>query len=668
MNKTRNNLSRTIKHLKNTIENDDVVTFAAIVREHGCALTFQAIREQKILLRASAQKLETFTALLIKASKRLLKDTEAEQFGNYLAFLSQFRVARSEIQERLAAVLKTFPKINLEELSGVAGEVLRQLLRDLSWPAPGASQTVADYERKIQNINTYAADIMQAILRAMNETSKSALDIDGPNLSRSVRQSAERRLLGATKTAAELNALEWVFDSVSYGDLIISHIIQGRTPIVRLEYADVRRTLILILANRRSLILDRNRARAPRFTRDILAKYETSVLESAIKYYCNITGIDSSAISIEKLRSLSDNILIKIGAGDDLLIAASKGNAAIWTYYFTAIVLHWFSLAANAVRDALPLSQRRRFSPLSIPLGQIASRIGGVERNHVNDALKILTCTLPVKSHYQMIRSPFFRDNSEFAHHITLAESGQWATSIRDALINGGRIGDAYGRIWEDFLQQSFKDSDWEVLGQNLKLRENGKLLTDVDLLAKRGNLLLIIQIKAMVGAGFSPYDHWRNRQTIEWGCRQAATATNFCRRTPQWLNSVAGHIKAGQIHHVQPLVLTNLNQFDGWKYEDVPVIGEVGRKSITQGSKVVYSSAQTGEAITTRYITKPEDLSTERILWTLENPVELLIAPERQKTTYRMAAAAGLQFELPQFEITPAENDIAVIQPGGQQ
>jgi len=365
---------------------------------------------------------------------------------------------------------------------------------------------------------------------------------------------------------------------------------------------------------------------------------------------------------MEKILSASAEILIKISAEDDLLISASKFSSRTWIYYLISIAMYWYSLAANAVKNEIPFSKRRRFSASSIPLEQIASRIAGIDRNFIDEALKSFTCNLPAPRHYQLVQKPFFKQNTAFAHHIALAESGQWVISIRDALINGGTTGDSYGRIWEDFLHQSFKESDWDLIGRNLKLRENGKTITDIDLLAKRDNLLLIIQIKAMVGVGLSPYDHWRNRQTIELGCRQATTAADFCRRTPQWLESVAGLIKARQIQHIQPLVLTNLNHFDGWKFENVPVIGEVGRKAITQGSKVVYSNAETGKTIAVRSITKPEDLSTERILWALENPVELLISPEQPNTTYKKAIVGGLHFKLPQFEIATVENDIPVI------
>ena len=64
---------------------------------------------------------------------------------------------------------------------------------------------------------------------------------------------------------------------------------------------------------------------------------------------------------------------------------------------------------------------------------------------------------------------------------------------VREALLGGGSLGDAYGRIWEDFYEHSFRESDWQVLGRDLVLRRQGKPVTDVDLLVKRSIDLMML-------------------------------------------------------------------------------------------------------------------------------------------------------------------------------
>jgi len=97
--------------------------------------------------------------------------------------------------------------------------------------------------------------------------------------------------------------------------------------------------------------------------------------------------------------------------------------------------------------------------------------------------------------------------------------------------------------------------------------------------------------------------------------------------------------------------VLTTADSFDGWLFESVPVIGEVGRKAITQGAKVEYTD-QTGGVVSTRWITKPDELTTDRILWSLNNPVELLIAPEGLDISHRSIKFPTFSALLPEFEL----------------
>ena len=79
--------------------------------------------------------------------------------------------------------------------------------------------------------------------------------------------------------------------------------------------------------------------------------------------------------------------------------------------------------------------------------------------------------------------------------------------------------------------------------------------------------------------------------------------------------------------------------------------MGEVGRKAITTGAKVDYTD-QSGRVVSTRWITKKEELTTDRILWSLQNPVELLIAPESLETSHRVLKLGDFAVLTPQFDL----------------
>jgi hypothetical protein len=268
----------------------------------------------------------------------------------------------------------------------------------------------------------------------------------------------------------------------------------------------------------------------------------------------------------------------------------------------------------------------------------------------VRTALDDLTTALPARSHFELLRKPYVKDGPDVARPLMGGDFGLWNVVVQECLVQGGQLGRDVGSIWEEFYAGTFKDTDWRILGRGVKLRENGRLATDADLLVARDDLLLVVQIKALIGSGATVYDHWRNRQIIETGCAQAKTAADFLRRNPLTLVSVACKQTAQALKVIQPVVLTNADTFDGWVFDDVPVMGETTRKGVTRGSKVDYIDPRSGTVVHTHHVVKPQDLNTESILWLLRHPIELQISPEQPEIGHRLVEAGEVRFHLPEL------------------
>lgn len=653
MDARRREISRTIKRLRAALDVGDVQRFADDLQKTASADVLTAVREQKLLLKPHTADRSAVTAALTATAETVLCRAEADHYLAYLEFMAVWECAYRGTVERQSVVLSGMPRMAIGQLLGIFEKALNRFLQDLPSRPPTESQSVAEYERLLHHLNGLGNDTFYAAVRALNEASRVMLDPIEQRLSPSERDRALRRFIKATQIAAELNGLEWVLDWVTYGDLVVSEVESASAPQVRLDYADARRSLLRELAIRRNLVLNLNRARAPRYVREMLNASEAPVLERAVEHYAELAGIDPAGVDMERLFDQSAATLVLVEAEDDLLAlaGASAGDPQPATYYLSAMCLRWYELGAAAVRRILPPGSRRLLAAPTIPVSSIEAVIargGGV---HVAETIENLSSVLPARTHYDLVRRPFLRLPGGETRSLPVGGCTLWNTTVREALISGGAIGDAYGRMWEMFYARSFEESEWLVVGRNLTLRSAGQTTTDVDLLLKRDDLLLVVQVKAMIGSGVTCYDHWRNRQTIEWGCRQAAVAAEFIRAQPGWLASVAGSQAAGEVRHIQPLVLTTVDMFDGWHFEGVPVIGEVGRKAITQGAKVAYTDSS-GCVVSTRWITTPEDPSTERILWSLNNPVELLIAPEGLNVRHRPITVSGLTILLPQFDL----------------
>lgn len=219
---------------------------------------------------------------------------------------------------------------------------------------------------------------------------------------------------------------------------------------------------------------------------------------------------------------------------------------------------------------------------------------------------------------------------------------------MREALNNGGAVGNWYGALWEDFYAQGFANSGWSLLARNVKIRTGGACVAEIDILLLRDDLLLVVEVKALTGSGISPYDHWKNREIIERGCRQARRAAEYIGANREYIASVADRSTASRVRRVQPLVLTTESMFDGWEYAGVPVAGETIRKAITAGTKVDYYQGRDKKVLKTDWHLRPEDLSTQTILNALRDPIELKLAPERGVIRHIPVEVAGLRLLIP--------------------
>lgn len=651
MSSYRKHIEQSIAHLKSMLAKDNTSGFRSYIKARCTPELLTAIREQKVALKALPESRDSVVNALTKAAKRHLSKEESERFRAYLTFAMIWDTAHQNTLDKLTGITHRLPNINLIQLLTAKDAVIEVFLAPLKVRPPSKGQSVAEYEREIGNLNGRTNDTISAVLRAINEVAKIKLDQSTTDISKSQHDNVINQLQEITLIAGELNSLEWIFDSVSYGDFSVSPIANTFRSLFKFDYVDIRLNQLRTLAVRRNLILNLNQEKIPRFVREMLKASEEGTLKAAIDHYSNQEELPPCYFNLSRLKQISAANLALIDAEDDLLAAASPNDLNPATYYTTAMTMNWFASVATETQSTLQSKRNGLRTSLKLPLRSIEAAIKRGGGNEASQAIKQLTVDLPTRSHYDFLRRPFILDTPDYAH-CALPSSGLWNTTVREILISGGATGDAYGRTWEKFYARSFIDSDWEIIGHNFQLRRNGQTITDIDTLLMREDLLIVLQIKARAGSGVSVYDHWRNRQTIEYGCRQAALASDFIQTNRNWLVSVAGRTKADAVKHVQPLVLTTVSFFDGWRFEGVPVIGEVGRKAITQGAKVTYRDSKSQKALATHHFVRPEELSTQKILWAIENPLELLIAPENMNIYHKPIRVGGLTFEIPEFRV----------------
>lgn len=649
MDAERRKIARLVKRLREAVERNEFERFDAELGAGKSKALLVGLREQKVLPKASAEMQPLVAQSLQRAAASVLDAEGAKAFERYLGFIEIWAQVHRAAQDRLNLVGKLPVALEQRQLLFLFDEACDAIIRGHLVELDPRGLTVGEYERRLHTLNGLINDTVYAALRGLNEVAKGQRNRTALRISKSQRDHVRRRLKKTIEIAAEVNALESLLDWVSYGDLVVSSMTPGKPPTIRFDYADPRLSLLRTLAIRRKFIVRMNRAGSEKYIRRMLQASAQGVLAESFSYFCEWAGLEEDEAVLDRVQKAGADLLIHVDAEDDLLAIAAGNDARTASHYLTAASLHWHQIAARVLRETLPRGQRWKLTAPIVPTSNIAAAIragGGVE---VNEAIEALSSQLPARSHYDLMRRPFIRAREGDLVSLGIGDGGLWSATVRETLIAGGKLGDAYGKAFELFYEWSFKDSDWQVLGRGLKLRRGGKAATDLDLLLKREDLLLVVQIKALIGSGLSIYDHWRNRQTIEWGCRQANEAVAFIESQPDWLVAVAGRKAADGVQRIQGTVLTNLATFDGWKFHNIPVIGETGRKAITEGAKVDYVDPD-GATVATHWITRPDERTTERILWSLDHPIEFEIAPEGFDTWRQTIEVPGLIVELPQF------------------
>lgn len=658
---------KALAKLRSRLDAGDMDAVEGILSEASISDLLTRVREQKLLLRPPIEHRSAFVGLLRVAGGRL-EAKERTEFENYLEFATEVDAAKQRYIERLHASLRLMPACSKADLLAIASEVFEWCIREQvkRFDLNSVDISIAENERRLHDLNGAANDITMAVARLINEYCRIATVPNVGRLSQAELRQAAEIVIPAITVAGEVNSLEFFFDSVTYGEFTVDKVDEGEQSTYRFHFVDAKRYLLKSLAIRRSLVLKYAGQPSPRYVRETLRGLEDGLLEQAVDYYVRRAGTSSEEIGIDRTRAsrTSAALMLAVDAEDDLLVAASHSDGRTLSHYLVAMAMRWYSVAANAVRDAPNIRRRRWLDTPPIPLDEIASNIGGIDEKTVAEAIENLTLELPARSHFNLTDLPFIREGRRIARPFLHGQVGTWTCVVREILIQGGAIGKDVGAIWEDFYVQSFEDSDWRVIGRGIKLRNNGRTLTDVDILLLREDLLLVMQVKALIGAADGPYDHWRNRKTVEYGCTQARIATSHFEANPQALEAICGKKLAARIKHVQPVVLTNIDQLDGWRVDNVPVIGEVTRKAICRGAKVDYRNSQTGEVIHTHHFVKQEDLSTASILQLFEEPIEMRIAAEGTETVHSTHHIGGLKLLMPEFAIRTDANQPPVHEP----
>ena len=255
-------------------------------------------------------------------------------------------------------------------------------------------------------------------------------------------------------------------------------------------------------------------------------------------------------------------------------------------------------------------------------------------------------------SPYDLIYSPFIRvEKGKVYGIINICKRMDWLLFLRKRLVSGGIIAKDYGHQFEEMLSEIFKQYKWNILEKTYKIKQNGRVITDCDLIVYCKGILILIQAKA-IAKGKGPHDQWSAYNTVKLGVAQAKKCTRFLEKNLEEF-STKHNVK---VEKVQPLVVTANYLMNTIVIDDVPVISIDYLIAILDGAKVAVHR----ENVKDYYIKKnylPLDWKIDEFIRLLYKSYEWDVDLENVKEKVKYKSCDKYIFEIPYLEEKNVKN-----------
>lgn len=131
-----------------------------------------------------------------------------------------------------------------------------------------------------------------------------------------------------------------------------------------------------------------------------------------------------------------------------------------------------------------------------------------------------------------------------------------------------GTLTDTFGKTtYEKIIRRVTNQYGWKTIPHSIKIKENGRILTDVDLIAFRSGVVIVGQIK-VASCGRTPFEIWKAKQTISKALVQAQISAEALNKDQQLLFSILKKHHAitskKEIKAIVPLIITRSSFYIG--------------------------------------------------------------------------------------------------------
>lgn len=428
------------------------------------------------------------------------------------------------------------------------------------------------------------------------------------------------RLARSLLLAGQYNSYDHALAKLTYGEWRVTHADLSALPVFTFAIADESLELARQIGLKRALAA---KMMGRQYPFELQKKLE-SVVDKAVAFaldYYEQAARDMPRKFKREVAAMAKWHLQGIELADKLLAEHATTNE-VFGQYVAATVLFTFYHVADALK-AHPVYKNLFINP-ELPVAAVKELLADIyiDGEAVAVPVEPFFSGPLIRNYFSLYTAPFLRDTDGTVFCLEALSGSSPENWVRQLFMKGGGIADKVGKVWEDYLSQVLTTAFDCQVKTGVKLKQGGQLLTDIDVLAIRGNILLIIQIKAYYGMGLNHFEQWKFRNKLIHGAGQANKALEAFKTDPQLLKKVFGPLDVSSVDTLQPLVLTNEAIFNNWSVDQVPVLSVGALNQMINGATVNYVDGK-GKVKGRQQLIKGSKISSEELLRFLRSPLD---------------------------------------------
>lgn len=286
---------------------------------------------------------------------------------------------------------------------------------------------------------------------------------------------------------------------------------------------------------------------------------------------------------------------------------------------------HLLALAAKIAVNKVRMGLNRGRMPFLIEwkveqIAEVVSILVGAPKVVAQEAVELLVSDANARAPIDLATRPYLKIDDARVGVFTSPTMQDVFMETRRILAEGNQTSRVMGKAYETYVRDIMRDAGCVVAESSVKLRERGRELTDIDVLAIKDGVVFLIQAKYMAEPD-SYHARWKCAEQVSSGVRQCLLAREFIASHPERLEGVFPGVCVPGDFVLTSFVVTPSMQFGCFGADSVFVVDDLYLDHIARVRNVESVDMATGEVVGRRPLYRGEHPTGQEIAELIARP-----------------------------------------------